>query len=56
MNVGYKPTPYKYKLFNSSGTVLQYQKVHFFFKSTAQQNFLATGLYLYLTCKTKLNQ
>ena len=37
MNVGYKP--YNYKFFNCSGTVLQYQKVHFFFKSTAQQNF-----------------
>ena len=42
MNVGYKHTPYNYKFFNCSGTVLQYQKVHFFFKSTAQQNFLAT--------------
>ena len=44
MNVGYKHTPYNYKFCNCSWTVLHYQKVHFFFKSTAQQNFLATGL------------
>ena len=44
MNVGYQHTPYNYKFFNCSWTVLQYQKVHFFFKSTALQNFLATGL------------
>ena len=43
MNVGYKHTPYNYKC-NCSWTVLHYQKVHFFFKSTAQQNFLAMGL------------
>ena len=50
MNVGYKHTPYNYKFCNCSWTVLYYQKVHFFFKSTAQQNFLATGLHttLYL--------
>ena len=46
MNVGYKHTPYNYKFCNYSWTVLHYQKVHFFFKSTAQQNFLATGLHL----------
>ena len=46
MNVGYKHTPYNYKFFNCSGTVLQYQKVHFFFKSTAQQNFLAMRLHI----------
>ena len=44
MNVGCKHTPYNYKFCNCSWTVLHYQKVHFFFKSTAQQNFLATGL------------
>ena len=44
MNVGYKHAPYNYKFFNCSWTVLHYQKVHFFFKSTAQQNFLAMGL------------
>ena len=45
MNVDYKHTPYNYKFFNCSEIVLQYQKVHFFFKSIAQQNFLATGLF-----------
>ena len=44
MNVGYKHTPYNYKFCNCSWTVLHNQKVHFFIKSTAQQNFLATGL------------
>ena len=47
MNVGYKHTSYNYKFFNCSWTMIhvQYQKVHFFFKSTAQENFLATGLH-----------
>ena len=54
MNVGYKHTPYNYKFFNCSRTVLQYQKVHFFFKSTAQQNFLATGLILILVSVSAL--
>ena len=49
MNVGYKRTPYNYKFCNCSWTVLHYQKVHFFLKSTAQQNFLATGLLLHLS-------
>ena len=46
MNMGYKHTPYNYKFVNCSWTVIhvQYQKVHFFFKSTARENFLAMGL------------
>ena len=39
VNVGYKHTPYNYKFFNYSWTILQYQKVHFFFSKALLAKF-----------------